>query len=109
MMDESAMEKAVNPVSVEILGKSYTVACPAGEELFLRDSARRVDAEMRKIRDSGKIIGSERIAVVVALNLASDLLQSRRSEVSDGSPNAARVHKLTRDIEAVLESYQSGG
>ena len=47
------MEKEIKPVGVRILDKDYTVACPQGEQEALLASARRVDKEMRRIRDSG--------------------------------------------------------
>ncbi|MFN3785877.1 MAG: cell division protein ZapA, partial [Thiothrix sp.] len=44
------------PVNVRILDKDYLVACPKGEEAALLASAQRVDKDMRKIRDSGKVL-----------------------------------------------------
>jgi len=63
-----------SPVTVSILGKEYQVACPANEEDALIASARMVHKNMEKIRNTGKIVGLDRIAVIAALNLAHELI-----------------------------------
>ena len=54
------------PINVSILDKDYKVACPVGEQSALLESARFLDDKMREVRDSGNILGSERIAVITA-------------------------------------------
>ena len=61
-------------VSVRILEKEYVIACPYEERSALLDSAEFLNARMREVRDSGKVVGLDRIAVMVALNLANELL-----------------------------------
>ena len=63
-------------VSVRILDKEYQVSCPADERTALLDSAEILDTKMRDIRDSGKVVGLERIAVMAALTMAHELLQA---------------------------------
>ena len=91
---------------VKLLDKEYAVACPADAREALLDSARLLDSKMREIRDSGKIIGTERIAVMAALNLAHELLlqrdmQSGKAGISDDI--RYRLRMLQERIEAVLE------
>ncbi|HHQ41848.1 MAG TPA: cell division protein ZapA, partial [Chromatiales bacterium] len=62
-------------VTVRILDREYRVACPPGEREDLMASARHLDQLMREIRDSGKVIGLDRIAVMAALNMAHELLE----------------------------------
>ncbi|MBT0569211.1 cell division protein ZapA [Curvibacter sp. CHRR-16] len=57
-------------VEAQIMGQSYLLGCPEGEEVQLRQAVQRVDEAMCKIRDAGKIRARERIAVLAALNLA---------------------------------------
>lgn len=64
-------------VNVRILEKDYQVACPADERTALLDSAEILNARMREIRDSGKVVGLDRIAVMAALNMANELLQAQ--------------------------------
>ena len=64
-------EERVSRVSVRLLDREYQVACPAEERSDLLDSAEYLDGKMREIRDSGKVVGLDRIAVIAALNLAN--------------------------------------
>jgi cell division protein ZapA len=65
-----------NTVTVKILDKEYQVACPEEQQSELVVSAKYLDKQMRTIRESGKVIGLERIAVMAALNLSHELLQA---------------------------------
>lgn len=71
------MNEPYAQVSVRILDKEYQVACPASERTDLLDSAEILNAKMREIRDSGRIVGLDRIAVMAALNMANDLLHAK--------------------------------
>lgn len=63
-------------LEVKILEKEYLVACPNEKKPALRSAADHLDKKMREIRASGKVHGSERIAVMAALNITYDLLES---------------------------------
>jgi cell division protein ZapA len=65
-----------NTVTVQILDKDYQVACPDDQQAELVVSANYLDKQMRSIRDTGKVIGLERIAVMAALNISYELLQA---------------------------------
>ncbi|MBK8971959.1 MAG: cell division protein ZapA [Hahellaceae bacterium] len=62
-------------LSVKILDKDYLVACPPDAQDELRKAAKQLDMKMREIRASGKVYGTERIAVMAALNLTYDVMQ----------------------------------
>jgi cell division protein ZapA len=64
-------------VTVRILEKEYHVACPANEKSALLASADLLNRKMREIRDTGKVVGLDRVAVMAALNLANELLEMR--------------------------------
>lgn len=72
------MSDSVPPIKVQILGKEYPVSCPADEQHELLIAARYLDEKMREIRDIGRIIGTERIAVMAALNITHELLQEKQ-------------------------------
>lgn len=71
-----------NSVTVRILDKEYQVACPEEQQAALVTSARYLDRQMRTIRDSGKVVGGERIAVMAALNISYELLQSNQQDAT---------------------------
>lgn len=69
-----------SPVTVSILGKEYQVACPENEQAALIASAQMVHLNMDKIRNTGKIVGLDRIAVMAALNLAHELITIQNNQ-----------------------------
>jgi cell division protein ZapA len=89
-----------NTVTVRILDKEYQVACPPEQESELTVSARYLDKQMRGIRDSGKVIGLERIAVMAALNISYELLKA--SEQGGGEPGGEAVSHLSRKLDDAL-------
>lgn len=97
------MSQETIQVAVTILDKEYLIACPADEEAGLRESARLLDEKMREIRKTGKVIGSERIAVMAALNLAHDLLQQSGATAGPQKDLYHRLQALQERIGAVLD------
>lgn len=57
-------------IEVQIMGQSYLLGCPDGGESRLREAVDKVDEQMCRIRDAGKVKARDRIAVLAALNLA---------------------------------------
>lgn len=90
------------PVKVHILGKEYPVVCPQEEEHELLIAARYLDDKMRKIRDTGRVIGTERIAVMAALNIAHELIQMQNQNKLLSSGLGNRLNTLHEKIDAVL-------
>ncbi|CAI8158282.1 MAG: Cell division protein ZapA [Cellvibrionales bacterium UBA7375] len=66
-------------LKIHILGKEYQVNCPPEEREALERSAELLNEKMEEIRSGSQIIGLERIAVMAALNLAHDLIQTEQS------------------------------
>ena len=88
-------------VSVRILEKEYFVACPHEERADLLDSAELLNGKMREIRDSGKVVGLDRIAVMAALNLANELLKRGKGD-GVASDLGVRLKRLNDRLEAAL-------
>lgn len=94
-------------VFVKILDKEYQVACPREERQALVESAQLLDERMKAIRGTGAVIGLERIAVMAALNLSHELLQSKNSGATTGS--AASQGDLLRLNEKLDRSLSNLG
>ncbi len=93
-----------NPITVQILDKEYRIACPAGEEEALRESATFLNNRIIEVRESGKVIGPDRITVMAALNLAHEFL-SERSEYQQYASNINnRVRTLHERIDSAIRS-----
>jgi cell division protein ZapA len=92
------------PISVSILDKDYKVACPSGEQPALLASAEYLDSKMREVRDSGNVMGSERVAVITALNITNDLLKSSLVDKALGEKLPPRLKSLETKISKALEN-----
>lgn len=63
------MSDSTIAVSIQVLDKEYLISCPPSEKEGLLQSAAMLDRRMREVRESGKILGAERVAVITALNV----------------------------------------
>ena len=99
-------EREVARNSVRILEKEYFVACPYEERSDLLDSAEFLNSKMREIRDSGKVVGLDRIAVIAALNLANELIKVRKHGTVVAGDLAARLKSLRERVETALAKGQ---
>ena len=93
-------------VSVRILEKEYQVSCPASERTDLLDSAEVLNAKMREIRDSGKVVGLDRIAVMAALNMANELIHAQAKENALEGSLGNRLKLISERVENVLGESQ---
>jgi cell division protein ZapA len=99
-------EDRVTRVSVRLLDREYQVACPADERSDLLDSAEYLDTKMREVRDGGKVVGLDRIAVISALNLANELIKLRRNGSVVDSDLGSKIRTLRERVESALEKGQ---
>ena len=90
-------------VTVRILEKEYFVTCPADERADLLDSAEYLNKKMREIRDTGKVVGADRIAVMAALNMANELLRLRRQDNEIQGNVSGRVKHTRERVEGALQ------
>ena len=90
-------------VTVRILEKEYFVSCPQEERADLLDSAEFLNKKMREIRDTGKVVGADRIAVMAALNMANELLRLRRQESDLQGAVSGRVKHMRERVEGALQ------
>jgi cell division protein ZapA len=88
-----------SPVTVQILDKEYRIACAPEEQYGLMDCARMLDQRMREVRQNGRVIGADRIAVMAALNLVYELMKQRDQSVAD----VKRLGMLQERIGKALE------
>lgn len=95
-------------VTVSILDKEYLIACSDEERHDLMRSADFLDKKMREIRDNGKVIGADRIAVMAALNISHDLLNNSDQSPKSGSSDqvGTRIKGLQEKIEQALFKSQ---
>ncbi len=97
------MNGSDDPVKLRILEREYRVICPEEERDSLLASAAYLSKKMKQIRDGGKIIGMDRIAVMAALNIAHELLQEQNHSGGVDSVDM-RIRLLQDRIEHTLDS-----
>ena len=90
-------------LTVNILDRDYQVSCPPSEQQALIQSARYLDEKMREIRSKGSVVGTDRIAVMAALNTSYELLDSseRLKEIDQGAES------LLDKLDKALLKYQN--
>ena len=98
------MSSDAKPMRVHILDKEYLVACPDDERDALFASAEFLTEKMKEIRDNGKIVGADRIAVMAALNMAHDLLQNKTVKNDYQHDISKRIRALQDKIDVALNN-----
>ena len=89
-------------MDVTIMGREFRVTCPDEERKGLLEAVAYLDKKMREIRDSGKIVGSERIAIMAALNITHELLTTRNREGFDMEEFKRRIDCMKAALDAVM-------
>ena len=98
------MSTNIIPVSITIMGKEYKIACAPDERDELVNAALYLDEQMRKIRDSGKVTGADRIAVMAALNLSHELKVLKNQNTLLNLRLKEGLTNMTQKIENALEN-----
>jgi len=98
------MSTNTQAVSLTILGKEYKIMCGEHEKEDLISSAQQLDQQMREIRLTGKVSGTDRVAVLAALNLKHELIQSKTNRTPASSELSDQINKMTIKIETALKN-----
>jgi cell division protein ZapA len=90
------------PVTVTIFDKEYTFGCAENERESLLKAVDYLNRKMQELRDSGRVIGTERIAVMTALNIAHEFLEYRRSNEEFASNVGTGIERIQAKILRAL-------
>ncbi len=88
-------------LDVAIMGREFRISCPEEEREGLLAAVSYLDRKMREIRDTGKVIGLERIAIMAALNITHDYLTAQPPAADDGAARG-KVEQLNALLDAAL-------
>ena len=95
-------------VVINIMGREFRVAAPEGEEKQLVASVDYLNRKMREIKDTGKVVGNERIAIMAALNIAHEYLSSKAGKaVASSVFDEAAVKRRIEAFENIIEKALS--
>lgn len=92
----------IKTLDVIILDREFRVACPEDEQAELLEAVSYLDKKMREVRDTGKIISIERIAIMAALNIAHELLTTRLGTGFDMGEFKRKMGSMQMAIDATL-------
>ena len=109
------MAESAKTIEISILGRNYKIACEEGEREALMEAVTYLDGKMGEIKKAGKVSGTDRIAVMAALNITNELLRERRApppaakdpgESTDGAPVQRRIHAMQAAIDQALAGQE---
>ena len=91
-------------LDVSIMGQSYRLACREGEQQTLREAVAYLDSKMCALRDSGKVKGTDRIAVMAALSVAAEFLSVKAPAGPLSDLSLLEVKNKLEAMHIVLDS-----
>lgn len=94
-----------NTVSVTILDKEYRVSCTEEERAGVEKSARFLDEKMQSIKQSGRIIGLDRIAVMAGLNITHDLLVEDQKKNGLSLDVTQKINALQNKLDFAIDAF----
>jgi cell division protein ZapA len=97
--------KQQDSLSINILDKEYRVACPEEEKESLLASASVLNKRLRDIKNKGAVLGTERIAIMAALNLSHEMLNGKAIEQQHTELNS-RIDSLSDKIDGTIRQFE---
>ena len=88
-------------MNISLLGREFRVGCPEGEEKQLLASVEYLNRKLKEVRDTGKVVGNERIAIMAALNIAHEMLSN------PGKASSVDSASIKRRILAMQETLDT--
>jgi cell division protein ZapA len=105
MSETKSREKGA--LTISLMGREFRVACPEGEEKQLLASVDYLNRKLREVRDTGKVVGNERIAIMAALNIAHEHLSNHpNAPTLDAGAFRGRIEAMQETVESALAADQ---
>ncbi len=104
---DAAKLPAAKPMDINIMGRDLKVACPVGEEAQLAAAVEMLNQKMQEIKDAGKVVSIDRIAMIAALNIAHELLNAKSGKnLLDSSDAKRRLHSMGKLIDQTIAEQE---
>lgn len=94
-------------LTVKILDKEYCISCPEADKDALIQSVQLLQIKMKDIRDTGKLVGNERISVMAAINIAHEFIQLKTTQTERVLYLANRIRTLQDKVEDIIQQKTS--
>ena len=98
------MSKEARGLDVNIMGREFRVSCTEEERRELLKAVDHLNSKMREIRDTGKVVGVKRIAIMAALNIAHEYLSTRM----DGGFDVGEFKRRMSSMQATIDQAMNG-
>ena len=98
----SAADK--NAMTISLLGREFRVAVPEGEHKQLQASVDFLNKKMKEVRDTGKVVGNERIAIMAALNIAHEFVSNPGKGAAAQSVDNGAIKRRILAMQETLDS-----
>jgi cell division protein ZapA len=96
------MAESAKTIEISILGRNYKIACEDGEREALLEAVAYLDGKMGEIKKAGKVSGTDRIAVMAALNIAHELLSLKVGNGFDIGQAKRRISVLEAKLDEAI-------
>ena len=107
-MSSAAPDK--NAVTINVLGREFRVGCPENEQKQLLASVEYLNRRIKEVRDTGRAVGNERIAIMAALNIAHEMLSNPgkggSAKPADDSAIKRRILSMQETLDSALAADQ---
>ena len=91
-------------LTINLMGREFRVGCPEGEERQLLASVDYLNRKLKEVREVGKVVGNERIALMAALNVAHELLSQQRTPAAPGNVDTSGIKRRIVAMQETVES-----
>jgi len=98
------MSKEARGLDVNIMGREFRVSCTEEERRDLLKAVDYLNGKMREIRDTGKVIGVERIAIMAALNITHEFLSTHMN----GGFDVGELKRRMLSMQATIDQAMNG-
>ena len=95
------------PLNLDIMGREFCVTCPDEEREEIQLAAAYLDNKIQEIKAEGKVIDSDRIAIIAALSITHELLMLRNGTGFDMNEFRRRINSLKKKVDEVIIKTES--
>lgn len=89
------------------MGRDFCIACPEDEREEILLAAAYLDKKIQEIRIEGKVVDSDRIALIAALRITHELLMLREGTGFDINEFRRRIISLRKKVDEALAYEES--
>ena len=100
------MAASAKTIEISILGRNYKIACEDGEREALLEAVAYLDGKMGEIKKAGKVSGTDRMAVMAALNIAHELLSLKVGNGFDLGQAKRRISSIEAKLDAAIAQQE---